>query len=362
MQEFRLPGRARVLLLASATGLLALGALGLVVSPGEAQEAREVEVSGTPMAESVADLEIREWDVPWEDTRPGDPYRAPDGTVHFAGRDGDYIGHLDPETGEMRRFELPEGSSPHGVIVDTEGHVWYAGHGTAHLGRLDPATGEVLRYGLPEAIEGPHSLAWSSSGEIWFTAERSGTAGFIGRFSPESGEVRAAGVPGSGLRPHGIVMDSGDRPWVAFAGTNAIGTVDPETMEVEVVETSNSDSRIRRIGVTSDDRVWFVDGEGGWLGMYDPATEAQEEWLTPGGEAAGLHALAVDDLDRIWYVEAGMEPNRFIGFDPATEEFIAVDEVPSGGGDIRQMVYSPQDGALWFGTDAHTIGRAVVPR
>ncbi|TVP77489.1 MAG: lyase [Gemmatimonadales bacterium] len=309
-----------------------------------------------------AGLEFQEWDVPWEQTRPRDPYRAPDGTIFFVGQQGDYVGHLDPASGEMRRFELPEGAGPHNVIVDLDGYAWYAGNRDAHIGRLDPETGEILRFDMPEGVDDPHTLVWNSTGDMWFTAQRSGDAGFIGRFSPESGEVRAVAVPGSQMRPYGIVVDSADRPWIAFMGSNAIGTVDPETMELEIIETPDEDSRIRRIGVTSDDRIWFVDAARGWLGMYDPSSGEQEQWLSPGGEATGLYAMAVDDLDRIWYVESRMDPNRFVGFDPATEEFFAVDEVPSGGGAVRHMVFWPEDGAIWFGTDTHTIGRALVPR
>ena len=71
--------------------------------------------------------------------------------------------------------------------------------------------------------------------------------------------------------------------------------------------------------------------------------------------------MTVDNQDRIWYVETGLQPNRFIGFDSKTEQFIAIDEVPSGGQTVRHMVFDETSNAIWFGTDAHTIGRAVVP-
>ena len=41
-------------------------------------------------------LEFMEWTVPWDDSRPRDPYVAPDGTVWFVGQVGDYVAKLNP--------------------------------------------------------------------------------------------------------------------------------------------------------------------------------------------------------------------------------------------------------------------------
>ena len=68
--------------------------------------------------------------------------------------------------------------------------------------------------------------------------------------------------------------------------------------------------------------------------------------------------MAVDDRDRIWFVETGPQPNRLIGSDPERQAVIAIAEIPSGGGTVRNMVFDRQTNALWFGTDANTIGRA----
>ena len=59
-------------------------------------------------------------------------------------------------------------------------------------------------------------------------------------------------------------------------------------------------------------------------------------------------------------VASGVQPNVFVGFDPATESFINATEVGSGGGTIRHMHYHEPSGAVWFGTDTNYIGRAIV--
>ncbi len=305
-------------------------------------------------------LEFREWPVPWSNTRPRDPDKAPDGSVWFVGQTGNYVARLDPDSGDMKRFDIP-GAGPHTVIVDSDGYPWYAGNRDRHIGKLDPETGEVTRYELPAGVNDPHTMGWTSDGNIWFTVQRSGDAGYVGKLDTGSGRVEIIPVPGRSMRPYGLVVDEHDRPWIAFMGANAIGTVDPATMELAIHETPDERSRIRRIGVTSDGRVWWVDAARGYLGVYDPDDASMKQWLSPGGEWSSLYAMAVDGQDRVWYVESGLRPNRFIGFDPATETFVSIDEVPSGGGSVRHMIFDPKTNAIWFGTDAHTIGRATVP-
>lgn len=329
---------------------------GLIFSPVTLADSVDTSSSLTPSLS----LDFQEWQVKWENTRPRDPYVSPDGSVWFVGQTGDYIARLEPQSGDMQRYDIPK-AGPHNVIVDEKGIPWYAGNKDKHIGRLDPESGEVTRFEMPEGVNDPHTMQWNSDGDIWFTAQRSGKAGFIGKLTTGTGEVEIIEVPGTNMRPYGLVVDKQERPWIAFMGSNAIGTVDPQTMQLEIIATPNEESIIRRIGLSSDGRVWWVDAAMGYLGVYDPQDQSMQQWQTPGGEAAGLYAMAVDDHDRIWYVETGLQPNRFIGFDSQTEEFIAINEIPSGGQTVRHMVFDPESNAIWFGTDANSIGRAVVP-
>jgi virginiamycin B lyase len=91
-------------------------------------------------------LDIREWPVPWKDTRPRDPFLDPKGRVWFVGQTGDYLAHLDPVTGKFTRVDLEKGTGPHNLIVDAGGDVWFAGNRKAYIGRLDAASGAIKRY------------------------------------------------------------------------------------------------------------------------------------------------------------------------------------------------------------------------
>lgn len=335
-------------------GLFAIPLIGLVALGGFPQDAPESVVA--PGTDPVV---IDEWEVPWENTRPRDPYVDAEGRVWFVGQRGDYVAYLEPGTGEFRRYELEPGTGPHNLIVDEEGYVWYAGNRNAHIGRLDPSDGSITRYPMPEeGARDPHTLIFDQRGDIWFTVQG---GNYVGKLERGNGQVHLVRVEGSGKRPYGIEIDSEGRAWVNLFGTDKLATIDPLTMQLREIGLPRAEARSRRIAITSDDAVWYVDYAHGHLGRRDPATGEIREWAMPGGEGSRPYAMAADDQDRIWFVESGLNPNRLVGFDPATEEFFSFTEIPSGGGTVRHMVFHAPTRELWFGTDTNTIGRARLP-
>ena len=302
---------------------------------------------------------LQEWTVPWDRTRPRDPYLDRQGRVWFVGQQGDYVGVLDPGTGEFRRYELAPGSGPHNLIADSAGFVWYAGNTAAHIGRLDPRNGSITRYPMPDpAARDPHTLVFDGRGDIWFTVQG---GNFIGKLTVATGEVRLVRVPTPRARPYGIGCDPSGRPWVVLSGTNKIATVDPATFELTEYPLPRAAARPRRLAITSDGAIWYSDYAGGMVGRFDPRTQRVDEWPLPGGPTSRPYAMAVDDQDRIWVVETGTQPNRFLGFDTRARRFLPGSDVPSGGGTVRHMVFDPRGQVIWFGSDANTIGRAQLP-
>lgn len=305
-----------------------------------------------------AQLPIKEWPVPYADSRPRDPYVDSQSRVWFVGQVGNYIAYLDPVTGKFRRYEIEDGALPHNLIVDQKDMVWYAGNGNGHIGRLDPASGKVTRYPMPNPeVRDPHTLVFDGKGDIWFTVQQSN---YVGRLRTATGKIDVIKVPSGGARPYGIEVDSKGRPWFNEFGTEKLATVDPATLKITEYSMPNKRSRGRRIAITSDDRIWYVDYTRGYLGRFDPASTQFKEWGLPGGSSALPYAMEVDSNDQLWLVETGSQPNRFVGFDPKTETFFGLTPIPSGGGSVRHMMYDERSGQIWFGTDNNTIGRAQV--
>lgn len=306
-------------------------------------------------------VQVHEWTVPWPDTRPRDPSVAPDGRIWFVGQAGNYLAVFDPETEQFRRFDLPAGTKPHTVLVDRQGRPWVAGNGNGTILRFDPAGGEPTTYTVPET-EGvqrrdPHTFAFDGDGGLWFTMQH-GNA--IGRLDMASGEMRIVPVPTPEARPYGIVTADDGRPWAVLLGTHKLATVDPETFELTEIEIPREAARPRRVGLTGDGRVWYGDYFGGYIGAYDPDSGEFEEWKAP-SERSGPYALATDDKGRAWFVETFQQPNLLQGFDPETGRFLPATPIPSGGETVRHMVFDPDTGSLWFGTDTNRLGRARLP-
>jgi virginiamycin B lyase len=314
--------------------------------------------SGAAPDRLAAQVPIKEWPVPYADSRPRDPYADGQNRIWFVGQTGNYIAYLEPESGKFKRYELEGGALPHNLIVDQKGMVWYAGNGNGHIGRLDPATGKITRYPMPNPeARDPHTLVFDNKGDIWFTVQNSN---FVGRLRTGSGKIDLIKVATSNARPYGIAVDSKGRPWFNEFGSEKIAMVDPVTLKIREQSLPNDRSRSRRIAITSDDRIWYVDYSRGYLGRFDPATGQFKEWALPGGASALPYAMAVDDRDRLWMVETGSQPNRLVGFDPKTERFFGLTPIPSGGGTVRHMMYDKRSGQIWFGTDNNTVGRAQV--
>ena len=130
---------------------------------------------------------IKEWNVPWEQTRPRDPYVDQHNRVWFVGQTGDYIAVLDFEAGMFEQYPLDSGTGPHNLIVDKQGLVWYAGNRAAHIGKLNPMTGHITKYPMPNSSAGdPHTLVFGKPNEIWFTVQQ---GNYVGQLAMDTGSI-----------------------------------------------------------------------------------------------------------------------------------------------------------------------------
>lgn len=94
----------------------------------------------------AVDVVLKEWRVPWDNTRPRDP-----------------------------------GTGPHNLIVGDNGTIWYAGNQARHIGKLDPDTGTIHKIMMPDSkARDPHTLTFDDAGNIWFTVQGGNFVGKLG--------------------------------------------------------------------------------------------------------------------------------------------------------------------------------------
>lgn len=307
----------------------------------------------------AAPVDVREWKVPYEQSRPRDPFAESDTSVWFVGQRTGYLAHLDAKSGEFTKVELKDGSGPHNLIVGSDGIVWYAGNLNRLIGRYDPETGDIEEIMMPdEAARDPHTLIFDENEEnIWFTVQG---GNMMGRLNIDSRKVDLIKSRTPRSRPYGIKMAPDGSVWAVLFGSNKLAHINPESLEHEEIELPRSEARPRRLEVTADGRVWYVDYAKGMLGVYDPDAGQFDEWQMPQGEGSRPYGMASDSSGRLWMAASGVQPNVLLGFDPQNESFFSETEIASGGGTIRHMHYHEPSGTVWFGTDANTVGRAVV--
>ncbi len=302
------------------------------------------------LVEGNLEIEFEEWTVPTLGQRSRDPIEAGDGSIWWTGMWGNLVGHLDPETGEMKEYPLPPGARPHSIVPDEKGYIWYTGNSNATIGKLDPGTGEIIEYKTKG--RDPHTATFHPNGKLFFTSQG---AGMLGRLDPRNGEIKEIDTES---RPYGIQVADDGTVWVAYNGTNKIGALDPESMEVKYYDLPEARSRVRRLGLSSDGMVWFVNSSMGRIGRLNPGTGEIKEWDSPSGVRSHPYALAVID-DKVWYNESGMRPDALVRFDPETEKFQSW-AIPSGVGIVRNMWVTKDNELLIHQSSSNRIGRVTI--
>lgn len=306
-------------------------------------------------------ITFREWKVPTLGQRSRDPIQAADGSIWWAGQWGNLIGRINPDTGDMREYPLPDGAKPHNIVTDHAGNIWYTGNGNGTLGKLDPRSGEIAVFKMPDpAARDPHTAIIDQKGTVWFTLQQSN---MVGRLIPATGEITLVTMPTPKSRPYGIKLSATGVPWVACNGHNCLVRVDPETMALQEYPLPDPQTTVRRLDFDSHGMIWYVNSSQGRLGRFDPKTGAVKEWPSPSGPKSHPYAIAVIN-DIVWYNESRQRPDALVRFDPATERFQSW-PIPSGGvyaGIVRHMTPTREGNLLMHQSSTNRILLVSLPR
>ena len=312
------------------------------------------------LAPGTAEIGFAEWVVPTLGQRARDPVEAPDGSIWWAGQWGNVVGRIDPKTGAMKEYPLPDDARPHTVTIDGEGNVWYTGNGNGTIGKLDPKSGEITVFAMPDPMaRDPHTAEFDGKGRLWFTLQQSN---MIGRLDPKTGEIRLVDMTTPAARPYGIKIDAEGTPWVACNGSNCLVKVDPETMALTEIRLPHHETTVRRLDIADDGTIWYVNSSRGRLGRLDPKTGDIHEWPSPSGTGSNPYAIAVVD-GIVWYNESGKRPDALVRFDPRTETFQSW-AIPSGkvhAGIVRHMRPTRDGDLLIHQSSTNRIIRVTPP-
>lgn len=142
------------------------------------------------------------------------------GSAWFTAPFDNTINRLDPATGTVQSFPVPDGLSPRQITIATDGQIWFTSRFVPQgVGRLDPISGEVTTFPTP-SNPGPQGIAASPDGSIWFTQT---TKGNIARIDNTGVITESKAVKGS--EPFGITVAPNGDPWYTMMAANKIGTL-----------------------------------------------------------------------------------------------------------------------------------------
>jgi virginiamycin B lyase len=319
-------------------GIVFLAVLVALASPGHHPPARPGDVT-------QLNVTIHEWPVPTKGAHPHDPAVGPDGSLWFTEQMVNKIGRLDPKTGEIKEYPLPDdkNAGPHGLAADRDGNIWFTANFGGYIGKLDPRTGKVTEIKMTsEKADDPHTLVFDNNGIIWFTVQG---GNMVGRLDPKSGKMTLKEVPTESALPYGIQINSKGIPIFCELGTHKMASIDPKTMAITEYNLPDS-ARPRRLAIAADDSVYFTDFKSGHLGVLNTSTGAVKLYPSPGGPESNPYGITITPDGRVWYSESGVKPNTIIRFDPKTETFARAD-IPSGGGVVRNMA-ATSDGRVYI--------------
>ena len=189
-------------------------------------------------------IEITEWAVPYETSRPRDPFAVSADSVWFVGQRAGYLARLDVSEGSFEKIDLKDGSGPHNLIVQSNGDVWYAGNRTALIGRYEPDTGAIEEIPMPDPkARDPHTLIFDADeSHIFFTVQG---GNMMGRLTLADRKVDLIASQSTRARPYGIKLAPDGSVWATLFGTHKLAHIDPETLELEEIELPRESARPR---------------------------------------------------------------------------------------------------------------------
>jgi virginiamycin B lyase len=165
------------------------------------------------------------------------------GNLWFTGQNGIY-GRLNPATGEMAVYSAPKGRGPYGIAVTPDGTLYYASLAGNYVGRIDPQTGEATVLEPPTASQGARRVWSDSQGRVWVSEWN---AGQVAVYDPAAGTWREWKLPGNRPQAYAVYVDDQDMVWLSDFGGNALVRFDPSQGSFTVFPLPTSNAQVRQL-------------------------------------------------------------------------------------------------------------------
>ena len=139
--------------------------------------------------------------------------------------------------------------------------IWYAGDNDNFLGRVDPSTGEITKFELPTPDSRPRRLTTDAAGNIWANTLSEGK---LVKLDYRTEEMTEYSPPTTGPG-QGIDVDTErNLVWFGEYGAVQIGRLDPSTRAFVEFPLTNANAQpwIIQADPSNRNRVWWNSRNG----------------------------------------------------------------------------------------------------
>ena len=229
---------------------------------------------------------ITVYDIPRQPSSIHDLDVDAHGNVWYGNSGWDYLGKLNPRTGEFFEYAAPNFLTPPATVagiqdvqVDRENNVWAAVRG-AKIAKFKPTASKWVLFDLPRD-RGITFIAPFRSHTRTYWANQVG-AGFVYRLDIHTGKVDTFELfEQAPAGPHAAYMtdrDSKDNLYVTDYRGSTIVKVDGRTGTAKVFPTPTSNAYPRRGAIDANDQFWFAEFLVDKVGVFDPRSEEIREF------------------------------------------------------------------------------------
>ncbi len=262
---------------------------------------------------------VTEYELPRLMIAPHDVAADSEGNIWYTPHRSPYIGRLDPRTGIVQEYRVPDSDDrhpgTHGIWVDQRnGKVWAGENWRRRLVELDPQTGEFNVY------PGTYSCSLHPDGTFVGIGGEPGDRAIL-KIAPETGEVFQRWPLKIATGTYNCTLSEDGRYW--GGGTwrnppNVVVRLDLQTGEVLELETRSPISHPARAGFDPQGNLW-LGGRLGALIKLDGQKRRVFEYFPPTPYVSFYEAMA-DKNGEAWAGE--LHGGRFVRFNPRTERLI----------------------------------------
>ncbi len=228
-------------------------------------ESDPADVGANRIAEISASGEIKEVELPAEDSDPAGIVLGPEGHLWFTEAAASDVRRSTADGSVSDAVNaIAANSMPAGIAVGADANLWFAQSAPGIVARLT-IDGVLTEFPLPTASGAPTELALGTDGNVWFTE---GTGSRIGKITTD-GTVSEFPTPTGNSVPEGITLGPDCNIWFTESNANLIGRIDPRGNITEY-KIPTPDSQPAGIVTGPDGNLWVTESAANRIARVIP--------------------------------------------------------------------------------------------